>query len=44
MDNDGGEEFEVQGEGRMCLPGVLLHPVKQVDLVQEKEPLDEKVE
>ena len=44
VDNDGGEEFEVQGEGRMCLPGVLLHPVKQVDLVQEKEPIDEKVE
>lgn len=36
VDNDGGEEFEVNGEGRMCLPGVLLHPVKQVDLVQER--------
>lgn len=36
VDNDGGEEEELAGEGRMCLPGVLLHPVKQVDLVQER--------
>jgi hypothetical protein len=35
VDNDGGELQEVGGEGRMCLPGVLLHPVKQVDLVVE---------
>jgi hypothetical protein len=44
VDNDGGEEEEVAGEGRMCLPGMLLHPVKQVDLVQEKkdEPLAEE--
>ena len=35
VDNDGGEEFEVSGEGRMCLPAMLLHPVKQVDLVRE---------
>lgn len=35
VDNDGGEEEELAGEGRMCLPGVLLHPVKQVDLIQE---------
>ncbi|PSN64146.1 hypothetical protein BS50DRAFT_679281 [Corynespora cassiicola Philippines] len=35
VDNDGGEREEVEGEGRMCLPGVLLHPVKQVDLVIE---------
>jgi len=42
VDNDGGEEQELAGEGRMCLPGVLLHPVKQVDLVQEhvEEGLD----
>ncbi|KAF2142669.1 uncharacterized protein K452DRAFT_287079 [Aplosporella prunicola CBS 121167] len=33
VDNDGGEEDEVWGEGRMCLPPVLLHPVKHVDLV-----------
>ena len=41
VDNDGGEEYEVAGEGRMCLPAVLLHPVKQVDLVQEKEQVEE---
>ncbi|KAF2275239.1 uncharacterized protein EI97DRAFT_434466 [Westerdykella ornata] len=37
VDNDGGEEEEMAGEGRMCLPGVLLHPVKQVDLVVDWE-------
>lgn len=36
VDNDGGEQEELAGEGRMCLPAVLLHPVKQVDLVQER--------
>ena len=36
VDNDGGEREELAGEGRMCLPGMLLHPVKQVDLVQER--------
>jgi hypothetical protein len=36
VDNDGGEEEELAGEGRMCLPAMLLHPVKQVDLVQER--------
>lgn len=35
VDNDGGEEEELAGEGRMCLPGVLLHPVKGVELVVE---------
>ena len=35
--HDGGEEEELAGEGRMCLPGVLLHPVKHVDLVFEHE-------
>lgn len=35
IDNDGGEMHEVEGEGRMCLPAVLLHPVKQVDLILE---------
>lgn len=35
VDNDGGEAKEVWGEGRMCLPAMLLHPVKQVDLVFE---------
>ncbi|KAJ4310878.1 hypothetical protein N0V94_008224 [Neodidymelliopsis sp. IMI 364377] len=36
VDNDGGEEEELANEGRMCLPAVLLHPVKQVDLIQER--------
>lgn len=35
VDNDGGEQWEVHNEGRMCLPAMLLHPVKQVDLVFE---------
>lgn len=35
VDNDGGEVWEMGNEGRMCLPAMLLHPVKQVDLVFE---------
>lgn len=43
VDNDGGEEWEMRegGEGRMCLPAMLLHPVKQVDLVYEHQAGDE---
>ncbi|KAF2863957.1 hypothetical protein K470DRAFT_261472 [Piedraia hortae CBS 480.64] len=37
VDNDGGEEYEKTNEGRMCLPAMLLHPVKQVDLIFEHE-------
>lgn len=37
VDNDGGEEAELEGEGRMCLPAMLLHPVKQIDLVFEHQ-------
>ncbi|KAH9827244.1 Protein of unknown function (DUF3405) [Teratosphaeria destructans] len=37
VDNDGGEAWEKAGEGRMCVPAMLLHPVKQVDLVWEHE-------
>jgi hypothetical protein len=37
VDNDGGEEAELAGEGRMCLPPMMLHPVKQVDLVFEHQ-------
>ena len=33
--DEGGEEFELTQEGRMCLPGVLLHPVKEVNLTIE---------
>jgi len=35
VDNDGGEQEEMAGEGRMCLPAMLLHPVKGVNLVVE---------
>lgn len=35
VDNDGGEQEELAGEGRMCLPGIFLHPIKEVDLVIE---------
>jgi hypothetical protein len=31
----GGEEAELSGTGRMCLPPFLLHPVKNVKLVVE---------
>ncbi|KAL6707138.1 hypothetical protein ACN47E_004685 [Coniothyrium glycines] len=44
VDDDGGEEEELAGEGRMCLPGVLLHPVKQVDLIQERVEEPESIE
>lgn len=33
VDNDGGEQHELAGEGRMCLPPMLLHPVKDVQMV-----------
>lgn len=33
VDNDGGEQQELAGEGRMCLPPMLLHPVKEVNMV-----------
>lgn len=35
VDNDGGEQEELAGEGRMCLPGIFLHPIKNVKLVVE---------
>ena len=35
VDDEGGEQAELAGEGRMCLPGVFLHPVKGVDWVIE---------
>ena len=35
VDNDGGEQEEMAEEGRMCLPGMLLHPVKGVNMVVE---------
>jgi len=39
--NGGGEQVEINGEGRMCLPPMLLHPVKRVELVQEGRKADE---
>jgi hypothetical protein len=35
VDNDGGEAQELAGEGRICLPPMLFHPVKHVDLVYQ---------
>ncbi|KAF3480200.1 uncharacterized protein GIQ15_05547 [Arthroderma uncinatum] len=31
--NDGGEEYELANEGRMCLPPMLLHPIKDINMV-----------
>ena len=31
----GGEQAEEAGEGRMCLPGILLHPIKEIGLIIE---------
>lgn len=39
--NTGGEQEEIAGEGRMCLPGMLLHPVKRVDLILESRRADQ---
>lgn len=35
FNNAGGEQFELANEGRMCLPPMLLHPIKRVDMVIE---------
>ncbi|KAF2840853.1 hypothetical protein M501DRAFT_930414 [Patellaria atrata CBS 101060] len=35
VDNDGGEQWEMAQEGRMCLPAMLLHPIKHVDMIYE---------
>lgn len=42
VDNDGGEQEEMAGEGRMCLPGMLLHPVKGVNMVVEGGEITEE--
>ena len=44
VDNDGGEQEEMAGEGRMCLPAMLLHPVKGVNMVVEGGKTIEEVE
>lgn len=33
----GGEDFEKNGEGRMCLPPMLYHPIKPFELAATKE-------
>jgi hypothetical protein len=33
VDGDGGEEEEKNGEGRMCLPPMMLHPVKGIEMI-----------
>ncbi|KAN0069926.1 Protein of unknown function (DUF3405) domain containing protein [Elaphomyces granulatus] len=33
VDNDGGEEEELADEGRMCLPPMLIHPIKDVEMI-----------
>ncbi|MCJ1314265.1 hypothetical protein MMC25_007945 [Agyrium rufum] len=42
VDATGGEEMEMAGEGRMCAPPMLLHPVKNVQLVVEGRKEGEK--
>ncbi|KKK20224.1 hypothetical protein ARAM_004876 [Aspergillus rambellii] len=42
VDNDGGEQEELAGEGRMCLPPMLLHPVKEVDMIIDDGVDDEE--
>lgn len=38
VNNDGGEEAELLAEGRMCLPPMLLHPIRDFDFVVEEPP------
>jgi hypothetical protein len=35
VDNDGGEVEEMAGEGRMCLPAMLFHPMKDAPLLYQ---------
>jgi uncharacterized protein DUF3405 len=41
VDGEGGEAAEMSGEGRMCLRSMLLHPVKNVELVYQEEGVEE---
>ena len=34
-EGEGGQDYEMTHEGRMCLPAMLLHPVKGVKLIYE---------
>lgn len=36
VEGEGGEDAEVNGEGRMCLPPMLLGPVRDVPMVTER--------
>ena len=38
VNGGGGEQEEMEGEGRMCLPPILFHPIKDIDLPVEKAP------
>lgn len=42
--NDGGEEFELQGEGRMCLPPMMMHPIKEVEMIVDSADEQEQQE
>ncbi|KAI9372481.1 hypothetical protein BJX61DRAFT_442525 [Aspergillus egyptiacus] len=44
VDNDGGEQEELAGEGRMCLPPMLLHPVKEVEMIIDDGVEEEEAE
>ncbi|PGH33544.1 hypothetical protein GX50_03616 [[Emmonsia] crescens] len=35
VDGGGGEEYELATEGRMCLPPILLHPIKELEMIIE---------
>ncbi|OAX81029.1 hypothetical protein ACJ72_04631 [Emergomyces africanus] len=35
VDGNGGEEYELATEGRMCLPPILLHPIKELEMIIE---------
>ncbi|ODH50411.1 hypothetical protein GX48_03526 [Paracoccidioides brasiliensis] len=35
VDGGGGEEYELATEGRMCLPPILLHPIKDIEMIVE---------
>ncbi|KAL2387886.1 hypothetical protein, variant [Blastomyces gilchristii SLH14081] len=35
VDGRGGEEYELATEGRMCLPPMLLHPIKELEMIIE---------
>ncbi|OJD10085.1 hypothetical protein AJ78_08760 [Emergomyces pasteurianus Ep9510] len=37
VDGVGGEQYELANEGRMCLPPMLLHPIKELELILESE-------